>query len=265
MTQNKSLEAVSWNPWHGCKRCSPGCEHCFVFAMDRRFGRDTSVINKVSSNFNLPIKKNRQGTYKYPSGTHFKLCFTSDFFIEEADAWRTDCWNMIRERSDCTFILTTKRADRIYKCLPRDWGKGWDNVTIAVSCENQQMADKRIPYLMLIPMKHRYIFVSPVLEYVNLRDYLNHGGIERVCVGGESYSGARECNFDWVEQIYIDCLRTNTEFNFHQTGSNFKVKDKVFGGTLSKQQQQAQLGEQELRKKYKNKDIAAIEDIIKGE
>lgn len=255
-------ESVSWNPWHGCYKCSPGCEHCFVYAMDKRFNRDTSVVHKVETNFNLPIKKTRGGGYKYPSSTHFKLCFTSDFFIEEADSWRHECWNMIRERSDCTFILTTKRADRMYKCLPKDWGNGWDNVTIAVSCENQEMADKRIPYLMLLPIKHRYVFVSPMLEYVNLRDYLNHGGIEQVCVGGESYSGARVCDFNWVEQIYIDCLKTNTEFNFHQTGSNFLYNGKTYKGTLSKQQEQAQLGEQTLIDKYKNVDVNSISNLI---
>lgn len=250
-------EAVSWNPWHGCKKCSPGCQNCFVFQMDHRYGRDTNNIHKVQTNFNLPIKRDRRGNYKYPSGTHFKLCFTSDFFIEEADLWRQECWSIIRQRPDCTFILTTKRADRIHKCLPHDWGQGWDNVTIAVSCENQEMADKRIPYLLMLPIKHRYIFLSPILEYIDLTDFLNYGGIERVCVGGESYSGARPCNFDWVEQIYVDCLKTNTEFNFHQTGSNFIYEGKKYSGTLKKQQEQALMGEMKLKEKYKGKGVKA--------
>lgn len=242
-------ESVSWNPWHGCHKCSPGCSNCFVYQMDKRYGRDTSIVEKVKTNFNLPIKKDRQGNYKYPSGTHFKLCFTSDFFIEEADAWRNECWDMIRQRKDCTFIMTTKRADRIYKCLPKDWGNGWDNVTIAVSCENQQMADERIRYLMALPIKHRYVFLSPILEYIDLNELLPYGLIERVCVGGESYSGARPCDFEWIKQIYQDCVKHNTEFNFHQTGSNFLIDGRVQGGTLGKQQEQAELLEQRLKTK----------------
>lgn len=247
-------EAVSWNPWHGCHKCSPGCANCFVYLMDRRYGRDTNIVDKVKTNFNLPIKKDRQGNYKYPSGTHFKLCFTSDFFIEEADLWRDECWDMIRERKDCTFIMTTKRAERIHKCLPDDWGKGWDNVTIAVSCENQEKADIRIRYLMALPIKHRYVFLSPILEYIDLKGFLPFGLIERVCVGGESYTNARLCDFAWVEQIYLDCLKYNTEFNFHQTGSNFLFEGKIYGGTLSVQQLQAIKGEKYLREKYQDKE-----------
>lgn len=243
-------ETISWNPFHGCKKYSPGCEHCFVFQMDRRYGRDTNDIHKVKTNFNLPIKKDRQGNYKHPNGTHFKTCFTSDFFMEEVDAWRSECWDMIRERKDCTFIMTTKRAERIYKCLPSDWGDGWDNVTIAVSAENQEKADERIRWLMALPIKHRYVFLSPILEYIDLKELLPHHLIERVCVGGESYSGARLCDFAWIEQIYQDCKKYNTEFNFHQTGSNFLFNGKTYKGTLPKQQEQAQQVEEYLKEKY---------------
>lgn len=250
---NIQEEAVAWNPWHGCHKCSEGCANCFVYQMDRRYGRDTTQVEKVKTNFNLPIKRDRQGNYKYPAGTHFKLCFTSDFFIEEADAWRDECWDMIRQRKDCTFIVTTKRADRIYKCLPKDWGNGWDNVTLAVSAENQKMADIRVRHLMAIPCRHRYVFLSPILEYVNLTELLPYGLIERVCVGGESYSGARPCEFGWVEQIFLDCQKYNTEFNFHQSGSVF-IKDGVkYGGTLKKQWERAAEEEQLLRKKYVEK------------
>lgn len=248
---NAQEESIAWNPWHGCHKCSPGCANCFVYQMDKRYGRDTSKVEKVKTNFNLPVKRDRQGNWKYPAGTHFKLCFTSDFFIEEADVWRNECWDMIRQRKDCTFIMTTKRADRIHKCLPKDWGDGWDNVTIAVSCENQAMADERIRWLMALPIKHRYVFLSPILEYIDLNELLPHGLIERVCVGGESYSGARPCNFDWVEQIFLDCQKHNTEFNFHQTGSQFIKDGKPYGGTLKKQWEQAALAEKYLREKYK--------------
>lgn len=243
-------EPIAWNPWHGCAKCSPGCQNCFVFQMDRRYGRDTNIISKVKTNFNLPIKRDRQGNYKYPSGTTFKLCFTSDFFIEEADAWRNECWDMIRQRRDCHFIMTTKRAQRIHQCLPKDWGAGWDNVTMAVSAENQEMADTRIRYLMALPIKHRYVFLSPLLEYIDLKELLPYGLIERVCVGGESYSGARVCDYEWVKQIYLDCKQYDTEFDFHQTGSNFVHEGMVFKGTLTKQWEEAAKIEASLKEKY---------------
>lgn len=245
------MEQISWNCWHGCHKCSAGCANCFVYQMDKRYGRDTNIVQRVKTGFNEPIKKTRSKDWKYPSGTQFKTCFTSDFFIEEADAWRGEAWNFIRVRSDCHFVIATKRIARMKDCLPADWKDGWDNVTISVSCENQQMADERIPYFLSTPIKHRYIFTSPLLEYVNLKPYLSQGGIERVCVGGESYSGARLCDSEWVEHIYQDCLEYNMPFNFHQTGSNFLVNGEIFKGSLSKQQEYAQEFEKMLVEKYK--------------
>lgn len=256
------MEQVSWNPWHGCHKCSAGCANCFVYQMDKRYGRDTNTVQQVKTGFNTPVKKDRQGNWKYPAGTTFKTCFTSDFFIEEADEWRDEAWYMIRRRSDCHFVIATKRIDRMKDRLPAGWGDGWDNVTISVSCENQEMADMRLPHFLATPIKHRYIFASPLLEYVDVTNYIKDGDIERVCVGGESYSGARPCNAKWVEQIYIDSLRNGVPFNFHQTGTKFEYNGKVVGGTLAVQQSRAEEFEKSLVEKYKNVDVNSIIDVI---
>ena len=86
------------------------------------------------------------------------------------------------------------------------------------------MADKRIPFLLEAKIKHRVLFISPILEYVELDRYLEGGRIEQVSIGGESYENARTCNFDWVRRIRETCLKYGVTFDFHQTGSNF-VKD----------------------------------------
>ena len=72
------------------------------------------------------------------------LCFSTDFLIEEADAWRNDCWKMIKERQDCTFLFLTKRIDRFMQCIPDDWGTGYDNVVVCCTIENQKNADDRL-------------------------------------------------------------------------------------------------------------------------
>ena len=38
---------VSWNPWHGCKKISEGCRHCYVYRTDEKHGRDG--INSLSN------------------------------------------------------------------------------------------------------------------------------------------------------------------------------------------------------------------------
>lgn len=48
----------------------------------------------------MPIQKKRNGEYKIPSGTLVYTCFTSDFFVEEADAWRAEAWAIMRTRID---------------------------------------------------------------------------------------------------------------------------------------------------------------------
>ena len=89
-----------WNPWHGCNKYSEGCDHCYMYYLDAQRDQDGSSIYKTKTNFNLPLKKTRQGIYKIPSGTMLHVCMTSDFFLEEADVWRDEIWDMIRIRSD---------------------------------------------------------------------------------------------------------------------------------------------------------------------
>lgn len=236
-----------WNPWHGCHKCSPGCKNCYVYHQDAYRDKDAGVVVKNKTGFNTPLKKDRQGNYKIPSGTVQGACFTSDFFIEEADEWRCEAWDMIRQRSDVTFLIPTKRIARFEKCVPDDWGDGWDNVVIAVSCENQAMADERLPILLDSKIKHKLIFVSPILEYVDLNEYLKSGRIEQVSVGGESYANARTCDFDWVKRIYLDCKKYGVEFDFHQTGSNFVKDGKRYRIKHCDEHSQAKKGEALLR------------------
>ena len=131
----------TWNPWHGCKKISPGCLKCYVYRRDAEFGKDSSIISKTAS-FHLPVKRSRSGAYKLqPGGECVYTCMTSDFFLEEADEWRPAIWDMIRERSDLQFVIITKRIHRFRVGLPEDWGDGYNHITICCTCENQKMAD----------------------------------------------------------------------------------------------------------------------------
>ncbi len=217
-----------WNPWHGCHKCSPGCKNCYVFFLDKIRDKDSNVISKNKTNFNLPLKKDRSVNFKIASGSEVATCFTSDFFLEEADAWRSEAWEIIKKRSDVYFLICTKRPERILKSLPSDWGEGYENVILTVTCENQQMAERRLPIFLEIPARRRFVFVAPILEKVSLDKFLESGKIDEVAVGGESYDFARECNFDWVKDIYFSCKKHSVDFDFHQTGSNFVVDGKRY-------------------------------------
>jgi len=211
-----------WNPWHGCHKISAGCLNCYVYRIDASFDRDATIISKTA-NFNLPLKKTRGGDYKLSAGEIVYTCFSSDFFLEEADEWRIEAWQMIRLRSDLHFYIITKRIDRFTVNLPADWGAGYDNVSICSTCENQDRADYRLPILLSLPIRHKAIICEPLLEQINLSPWL-HPSIEGVIVGGESGKNARTCDFNWVLDLRAQCVKKKVPFHFKQTGARF-VKD----------------------------------------
>lgn len=213
-----------WNPWHGCVKASEGCKHCYMYYLDRKRGQDGAHIYKTKSRFRYPLQKDRTGNYKIQSGEHIRVCMTSDFFLEEADPWRPEAWAMMRRRSDVVFTLLTKRPQRVERCLPPNWGDGWDNISFNVTCENQRRADERIPILHALPFKHKGIMCAPFIGPVRIDKYLAQGQIEQVICGGENYDGARPCHFEWVQALRADCVRYDTRFCFIETGSVF-VKD----------------------------------------
>lgn len=213
-----------WNPWHGCIKKSEGCRYCYMYFLDKQRNADGSNIFKVKNNFDYPLHKDKNGAYKIKSGEQIRVCMTSDFFLAEADKWRDEAWAIMRKRPDVVFFLLTKRPERIRQCLPENWGNGWENVFFNVTCENQQMADERIPLLLELPFKHKGIMAAPFIGAVSIAEYLKSGQIEQVIAGGENYDGARPCCYDWVKKLYEECRQANVTFCFIETGSVF-VKD----------------------------------------
>lgn len=218
------INDLTWNPWHGCRKCSEGCLNCYAYFLDKRYGRDTSIVSLNKSNLNLPVKKDKNGNYKLPSGAFVRVCMTSDFFLEEADEWRDAAWQYIQSRPDVTFSLLTKRAERIAANLPDNWGDGWENVQFAVSAENQKRVDERIPYLIELPAKHKWVSIKPFIGEVDLSEYLATGEIETVLAGGENYLGSRPLHYEWVEKLNRQCSDAGVRLIFAQTGNIF-VKD----------------------------------------
>lgn len=214
-----------WNPWHGCVKFSEGCQNCYMYFLDKMRGQSGAQIYKVKNNFYYPLAKDRQGNYKIKSGEMVRVCMTSDFFLDRADIWREEAWQIMRARSDVVFLLITKRIHRVAECLPKNWNGGWENVFLTVTCENQKRADERIPQLLALPFKHKGIICAPFLGPVSIKKYLADGQIEQVICGGENYNGARPCNFDWVKSLQKECIEANVTFCFMETGTLF-IKDR---------------------------------------
>lgn len=209
-----------WNPWRGCHRYSEGCRFCYIHKGDTRRGVNTSDVIKTD-NFYAPVIRKKNGEYKMKSGTVY-LGFSTDFLLPDADDWRGECWEMMKERSDCQFIFLTKRIDRFMDCIPSDWGSGYDNVTVGCTVENQHRADECLSLFKDLPIRHKNIICQPMISPINLEKYLD--GIELVIVGGESDRNARPLYYDWVLGIREQCIRNRVAFEFRQCGTHF-IKD----------------------------------------
>ena len=209
-----------WNPWRGCKKCSDGCLHCYIHKGDYKRNIDTNKIVRTKD-FHKPTERLKNGNYKMKSGIVY-LCFSTDFLIEDADEWREDCWKMIRQRRDCTFLFLTKRIDRFKKCIPNDWNNGYDNVVVSCTVENQKNADFKLSIFKDLPIKHKCITAQPLLEKIDIENYLDD--IELVVAGGESDINARPLDYTWILNIREQCIRKGVDFEFRQYGT-YTIKD----------------------------------------
>lgn len=217
-----------WNPWHGCHKCSAGCEHCYMYYLDAKRGVEGSDVVKRTQNFDYPLKKNRQKEYKIEPGERIRVNMTSDTFIEEADEWRDEMWGIIRQRPDVVFWILTKRPERIEGHLPADWGFGYDNVMLNITCENQVMFNQRWPIFKKIPAKHKGLCLAPLIGPIDIEPALNSGQIAEVVLGGENYDNPRVCHYDWVKHVADECRLHRTNFCFYETGTNFIFDGKQY-------------------------------------
>jgi protein gp37 len=222
-----------------------------MFVLDERRGGNPNTVVQSATMFDYPVQRCKNGTYKF-KGHYLQCCFTSDFFIEEADQWRNEIWAMLRERSDVKFLIYTKRVERMTQCLPPDWGEGWDNVLFVVTTENQRQADHRIPIFLSIPCKWRGIAVSPMLEHIDISKYLETGEIDEVFVCGEGYSNTSVVlEYDWVTDLREQCINNKVSFLFKETGNFLRMNGKVYKIPYAKQIEQAEKAN--INKKFAKK------------
>lgn len=228
-----STTAISWatstvNFWMGCRKKSQGCKFCYAERMYKRDGRDFNAITRTSRAYWLePLKWSSRVIF---------TCSLSDFFIEEADQWRPEAWDIIRQASQHDWLILTKRPERIAECLPPDWGEGWDHVWIGVSVEDQHNADERLPILVSIPAKHKFISAEPLIAPINIEQYLGAASpqIEWVITGGESGNPGekiRTLEPAWVIDVHGQAQRVGAIHHHKQNGGTMKIAGE-WGGFL---------------------------------
>jgi protein gp37 len=216
----------TWNPWQGCIKVSPGCKNCYMYRDKKRYGQDPrKVVRSVPATFNKPLKWQREVEAGIRRG-HDRLAFTcswSDWFIQEADGWRDEAWDIIRRCPGLFFLILTKRYDRILSHLPTFWdeikGRCWMGVTV----EDEATAAERLPSLGDVKATGCTTFVSyePALGSVDWEAHGIRGNVpvmDQIIGGGESGPDARPSHPGWFRSARDFGVRRSVAFLFKQWG-----------------------------------------------
>jgi len=189
----------TWNPWHGCHKVDAGCANCYMYRGKKRFGLDpTKVVRSKPATFNAPLR------WKEPR--RIFVCSWSDFFIEEADEWRRDAWNIIWQ-TEHTYMILTKRSERALDPCVLWPHNTWVGVSVS------QIGDLwRIDQLRWIEAQVQFVSVEPMLAPL----HLNLNGIDWVICGCESGPGRRPFNEDWARNLRDQCVAAHVPFFYKQ-------------------------------------------------
>lgn len=206
--------AISWtdhtqNFWWGCTKIAPGCDNCYAAALDKRTGGNhwagpsNSGADKPrrtsEANWRKPYRWNKQAEAE--GRRHRVFCGSMmDWCDKNAPQGALDdMWQVIRETPWLDWQLLTKRATLIERCLPADWGEGYDNVWLGVTVEDAEHGIPRVKALSKIPARVRFLSVEPLLENIIPLIGVNEmSEIDWGIVGGESGAGFREMKREWA-------------------------------------------------------------------
>jgi protein gp37 len=199
MAENSGIEWThhTWNPWVGCTKISPACDHCYAEDWSKRVGRDVwgpHADRQRTKTQGNPIKWNKrlEGTGQRERVFVASLADVFDNHKSIQQEWRDGMWRTIRECKNLDFLLLTKRPQNIKRYLPADWGDGYPNVWLGTTVENQIEADRRIPELLKIDAVVLFLSCEPLLGPVDLEKSIGGTlwiGGQRGCDGRHQHQG----------------------------------------------------------------------------
>lgn len=255
MGENSAIEWTdhTFNPWIGCTKVSPGCDHCYAEKLATArlgvaWGPHAERRRAAESTWRQPLAWNRKAEREGKRARVFCASLADVFDNQVPTEWREDLWSLIHETPHLDWLLLTKRPQNIARMLPEAWGDGWPNVWLGTTVENQAEADRRIPHLRAIPAKVRFLSCEPLLGPMDLTtslrafDHCAHdgaavngcegcdgsgggdcGAVTRSCIGwviagGESGPGARSPHPAWFRSLRDQCRDAGVPFFFKQWG-----------------------------------------------
>ncbi|MCE4544633.1 MULTISPECIES: phage Gp37/Gp68 family protein [unclassified Caballeronia] len=260
MSENSKIEWTdhTFNPWEGCQKVGPGCDHCYAETRNARFAGGAAINwgpgaprrRTSPANWRKPLAWNAaHGEFFAQHGRRQRVFCASlaDVFDNAVDPrWRAELFDLIDATPNLNWLLLTKRIGNVAAMLEDVAARQFDlerlhapaardNVWLGATIVNQEEADRDIPKLLAVPARVRFLSMEPLLGTVDLRfrarsfGFPNHidrhgnahgmpQGVHWVIVGGESGRGARPMHPDWARSLRDQCKRAGVPFLFKQWG-----------------------------------------------
>jgi len=219
----------SFNPWWGCVRVSPGCEHCYAEAFSHRLGLDLWGPTAGRRFFDerhwsQPLKWAKRAAKG--DQRHRVFCASMADVFEASPILaeqRLRLWDLIAATPELTWQLLTKRPENIRALAPREWVRGGfpANVWLLTTAEDQTRFDARWPFMAGLDAVVKGVSYEPALGPIDFGPALRAPrGIDWVIAGGESGSSARPFYLDWARETRVACQGAGVAYFLKQVGSH---------------------------------------------
>lgn len=258
MSENSKIEWTdhTFNPWEGCTKVGPGCDHCYAEARNARFGGGIAVNwgpgaprrRTSASNWRKPLQWNARPFFECPdcqwrghdaaSVNGLPTCpnvrcaslelvrtrprvfcaSLADVFDNAVDpVWRADLFALIRQTPNLDWLLLTKRIGNVPAMLAEiDVAVLPWNVWLGATIVNRPEMLRDAEKLLSVPASVRFWSVEPMLG--DLGDIPPELLPDWVICGGESGHGARPMHPDWPRALRDQCAAAGVPFLFKQWG-----------------------------------------------
>jgi protein gp37 len=215
-TTGISWADATFNPWIGCARISPGCDHCYAARDNERRGWvpgwGAGVPRRRTKTWGDPIKWNRQAALTGYRPRVFCASLADVFDNEVYPVWREDLWRLIAATPNLRWMLLTKRIGNAAKMLPPDWP--YENAGLMATMVSQEEFDRDWPKLKAVPATWRGISMEPLLGPIDI----GHERPDWIITGGESGPLCRPIDPDWIRSLRDQCTAGGIAFHHKQWG-----------------------------------------------
>jgi protein gp37 len=241
--------AIQWcdstfNPWIGCTKISPACDHCYAEAdFDRRrrvvtWGAGQPRKRTSAANWKQPLKWNIHANdfhecaacgWRGDNAGACPLCSSAQlqptrrrvfcasladvFDNETPNEWRIDLFRLIRETPNLDWLLLTKRIGNARGLYSAATGPDWadelpwpENVWLGATICNQDEASRDISKLLSTPAVKRFVSIEPMLGNIDVSAWLPcHHGDPSQCFS-QGYRGTCcECSLNSPAIDWVIC------------------------------------------------------------